>query len=283
MFMDGLLVATGFFGALTVTWLVGRAVAYFDAGPKVSVCFGPEVNEALAHAIGKARREVLLLGDVDPALAGPLAEAQNRTVALDVLLSSDADPTPFEKLNVHARSASKAPPAGLLAIVDDRVVIVAAADGQAVIATGHAELVGACRQQFAAHHPVSKPAAEPAPAPAPAPALTPPPKATVLMPPKSSPAPQPNYQAPAAAPPKPAPAPQPNYQAPSAPPPPATSPVDELLAAVARGASTQANDEEDEEEDESAAPVARATADLFARLRKEVGSAGRDDSSDKAE
>jgi len=282
MFMDGLLVATGFFGALTFTWLVRWAVAYFEAGPKVSVCFGAAVNEARARAIGKARREVLLLGEVDPALAGPLAEAQSRTVALDVLLDPDADPTPFERLNVQARSASKAPPAGLLAIVDDRVVIVAAADGQAVVATGHADLVAACRQQFAAHHPVSKPAAEPAPVSRPAPELAAPPKPTVLMPPKSSPAPQPNYQAPSAPPPKPAPTPQPNYQAPSAPPP-ATSPVDELLAAVARGASAQANDVEDEDEDESAAPVARATADLFARLRKEVGSAGRDDSSEKAE
>ena len=139
MFMDGLLVATGFFGALTVLWLVRRAVAYFEAGPKVSVCFGAAVDEALPAPSARRDREVLLLGDVDPALAGPLAEAQARTVALDVLLSPDADPAPFERLNVQARSASKAPPAGLLAIVDDRVVIVAAADGQAVVATGHAD------------------------------------------------------------------------------------------------------------------------------------------------
>jgi hypothetical protein len=326
MLMDGLFVATGFFGALTVVWLVRRAVAFFAPGPGLSVCFGAAVNEALVGAIGKARREVLLLGDVDPALAGPLAEAQNRNVALDVLLDPDASPAPFEKHNVQARAASKAAPPGLLAIVDDRVVIVAATDGQAVVATGHGPLVEACRQQFAAHHPIGNPTAEPAPVapapvPAPAPVLTAPPKPAVAAPPpKPAPAPQPNYQAPSAAPPKPAPepnyealasmlpnyqappsappkpAPEPNYQAPEvslpsyqappAPPPsqqpPASSPVDELLAAVARGTSGQAEDEA-EEEDESAAPVTRATADLFARLRKEVGSAGQDDSSEKEE
>jgi hypothetical protein len=301
MLMDGLFVATGFFGALTLVWLVRRAVAFITPGPSVNVCFGA-VNEALASAISKARREVLLLGDVDPALAGPLAEAQDRKVALDVLLDPDADPTPFEKMNVQARSASQATLPGLLAIVDDRVVIVAASDGQAVVASGNAGLVGACRQQFAAHHPVSKPAAEPAPvasAPVsvPAPVLAAPPKPpAVVAPPKPAPAPQPNYQAPSAPPPKPAPEPNyqapevplPSYEAPSAPPPsyqaPASSPVDELLAAVARGASAQASgEEEEEEEDEGAAPVTRTTADLFARLRKEVGSAERDDSSEKAE
>jgi len=323
MFMDGLLIATGFLGALTVVWLVRRAVAFFAPGPSVSVCFGPAVRESFARAIGQARREVLLLGDVDPALAGPLAEAQqNRKVALDVLLDPDADSAPFEKQNVQARSASKAAPPGLLAIVDDRVVIVAATDGQAVVVSGYATLAESCRQQFAAHHPVSQPAAEPAPvasapvsAPAPVPAPAPPKPTVVMPPPKPAPAPQPtpqaaavpkpalqpspapelvlpNYQAPAAAPPKPAP--EPNYQAPEVPlpsspapapqppsyQPPVSSPVDELLAAVARGASAE---DDEEEEDESAAPVTRATADLFARLRKEVASAGQDDSSENEE
>ena len=264
MLMDGLLIATGFFGALTVVWLVRRVAAF--SGPGVRACFGTEAREALSHAIGRARREVLLLGDVDGALAGPLTEAQNRKVALDVVLGLDADPAPFAQANVQARTASKATPPGLLLIVDDRLVVLAASQGQAVVVQGQRAVVAACRQHFAAHHPVGQPAAEPAPSAAPAKA------------PKPEPAP--NYQAPSAPPP---PKPAPASQAPAEPPvyqSPATSPVDELLAAVARGTAAPA---EEEEEEEAAAPVTRATADLFARLRKEVSAAGRDDSAEKDE
>jgi hypothetical protein len=65
--------------------------------------------------------------------------------------------------------------------------------------------------------------------------------------------------------------------------------VDDVLAAVARGLSDtdlpETGEEEQEAEDDSSGPsptVTRATAELFARLRREVGGAEQDDSDEKA-
>lgn len=246
LLMDGLYLATGFFGALSLVWLVRRTASLFSPGPSVAAHFGPDADAALAREVGRARREVLVLGDGGPALAAALAEAQGRKAALDVLLDPASDRRPFDAKKVQARPASR-DTAGLVVLIDDKVVVVAGAGepaGLAVVAKGHPGLAQECRQQFAAHHPVGQ---QSAPAP-----VAPPPAAPVVQ------------KKPAVVVPPPVVVPAPPAYQPSAP-----SPVDELLAAVARGTAAPQHVEAEEEEEEDA-PVTRATADLFARLRKEA-------------
>ena len=62
LLMEGLLVAVGFTGALTLVWGVRKALSMVSAGSGTSAHFGPAAAEALAREIGKASREVLVLG-----------------------------------------------------------------------------------------------------------------------------------------------------------------------------------------------------------------------------
>jgi hypothetical protein len=241
MLMDGLLFATGFTGALTLVWLARRLNSLLRHGPAVSAHFGAEAAAVLAREISRARREVLVLGTPAGAdVIGALGEARSKA-AIDLLLDPRSDPAPFALQGLQPRPAVRPTPPGLLVIVDDRVLLASSSApgepaGLVVVACGHSDLIQSCRQQFAAHHPVSQ---QPAPVPQPEPA-------PVVEAPKPEAAPS-------------------------------TSPVDDLLAAVARGAVT-----EEEEEEEATAPETRAAGELLARLRKETGAAGQDDASEKA-
>ena len=303
MLMDGLYVATGFFGALTLIWLARRVAGLLSPAPSADAYFGTAADAAVADEIGKAKREVLLLGEAGPDVFAALEAAHGRKVAIDVLLAPDAEHPPFDREKLQAREASRAT-TGLLAVVDDRAVIVGVS-GQVVVVRGYLDVVQTCRQRFAAHHPVSRPAAPPPPAPVvtlpaeqprPAPVVSlpaeaPPPAPVVSLPAKAPPAPVVSLPAEPPAPvPAPAPAAAPTViPAPTLRPVPATSPVDDLLAAVARGPAApprqEAEETEEEEEEEDEQPVNRATADLFARFRKEAAEAApatQDDSSEEA-
>src|SRR5262249_53301787 len=143
---------------------------------------------------------------------------------------------------------------GLVAVIDGKTVVCGTdpsgtelAAGQVVIVRGHADFAASCRQQFAARRGPARAVggmAAPAP-PSPAPAASP------------------------------------------TPPPADPTHADAVLAAVARGivAGSDATSDDDEEEKSTPSPgptVTKATAEMFARLRREVAASEEDDSDEKA-
>jgi hypothetical protein len=279
MLMDVLLIATGFSGALTLVWL-GRALARLvrpPAGAVVHFAPGAAPVDALLRELGTAKREVLLMagGLACRPVAQALVDARLRHVQVEVLLDAAAENDPASDLHflveqglVPLLASQPSGLRGLVAVIDGKMVACGSADlagaevpaGQVLLVRGHADLVASCRQQFATlrgpARAIGGMAAQPQEV-----------RTTSAEP-----------ASPATAPPQPTEHVEP--------------PAEDVLASIARGLTSEiepaaAADEEEAHSDSEAQPAAgptvtRATAELFARLRREAAVAEQDDSTENA-
>jgi hypothetical protein len=268
MLMDVLLIATGCTGALTLLWLA-RVVARLFLPPAGAVAYfapGSAPVDALVREMGAARREVLLMAGALACrpIAQALVDARLRQVQVEALLDARAENDPESDLHflveqglVPLLASEPSGLGGLIVLIDGKIVVGSSgctggaelSAGEVLFVRGHADLVASCRERFAALRGSARAVGGMA-APVPS---TPPPDV------KEEPAP--------AAPPQ--------------------ADAQDVLDAVARGLTTQnespdAGDGEREELDSSGATVTRATAELFANLRKEIAATEQDDSTEKA-
>ncbi len=89
--MDGLMAATGFFGALTLMYLLNRLFRAWFPAPSATCHFSPKggCTEAVVQELKNARREVLVLGysfTSRPISQGPSLDAKLRGLHVEVVL-----------------------------------------------------------------------------------------------------------------------------------------------------------------------------------------------------
>jgi len=88
--MEGLLIATGFFGALTLLYLLRTAHHAWFTPPSLEVHFSPKggCTEAIVREIQLARHEILVLAYsfTSQAIAQALVDAKLRGVHVDIVL-----------------------------------------------------------------------------------------------------------------------------------------------------------------------------------------------------
>ena len=157
--LEGLVLATGFSGALTVVWLVRLVWSRFRPPLIADVHFSPHggCTEVVVHEIGLARREVLLLayGFTSRPIAQALVEAKLRGVHVEIILdhSNESDP--------HSEMAHLVEQ-GLVPLIDDHHAIahnkVVLIDGGILVTgsfnfTQHAETSNAENLLVLRHHP----------------------------------------------------------------------------------------------------------------------------------
>lgn len=310
MFMDAVLIATGFTGALTVVWL-GRLVGQlFRKAVSVAVSFAPGggCTDVLVREIGAARREVLVLAGqlANRTLAQALVDARLRGAGVELVLAPMNATNPGSDL-AFLKEQGLEPllgKPGLLhhfVLIDGRTLLsasfpfVSRADtdlvGNLLVVRGHTELLQACREEFVRHRELIREAAPlPAPTatapivPAPTPP-TPPPVAPSTQTPAVVVAPAVTVPAPADREPRmPLSATFPTPNTPPAIDRPAPRPVEEPIVpaptfsrpnltpepvgALASGSDDAA--EAGEREERPAPRLTAASADLFARLRKQL-------------
>ncbi|MFO0927013.1 MAG: hypothetical protein U0736_08215 [Gemmataceae bacterium] len=321
MFMDAVLIATGFTGALTVVWLARLVGQLFRKAVSVAVSFAPGggCTDVLVREIGAGRREVLVLAGqlANRTLAQALVDARLRGVNVELVLAPMNATNPGSDL-AFLKEQGLEPllgKPGLLhhfVLIDGRTLLsasfpfVSRADtdlvGNLLVVRGHAELLQACREEFVRHRELIR---EAAPLPAPTatapivPAPTPPPVAPTPAPAAVVPAPvAPTPSTPAVVVPPavtvPAPAdreprlplsatfPTPNtppaidrplprpVEEPIVPAPTFSRPIltPEPVGALASGSDDAA--EAGEREERPAPRLTAASADLFARVRKQL-------------
>lgn len=170
--LEGLLLATGFSGALTLGWLARLVWARFRPPLFAYVHFSPHggCTEVVVRELGLARREVLLLayGFTSRPIAQALVEAKLRGVHVEVILDHSNEGDPHSEMSHLVEQ-------GLVPFIDDHHAIahnkVVVIDGMVVI-TGsfnftqhaetsnaenllvlrhHVELAAAYRKDFATH------------------------------------------------------------------------------------------------------------------------------------
>ena len=96
--LEGLILATGFTGAMTLVWLFRLIRGVFRPPPQTCAHFSPHGNctDALVREIGTARHEILLLayGFTSRPVAQALVDAKLRGVHVEVILdhSNESDP-----------------------------------------------------------------------------------------------------------------------------------------------------------------------------------------------
>jgi len=167
--MTWLLLATGFFGGLTFIFLARRVHQLLGSPPAVQTHFTPgKCIEPIVQAIGKARREVLLLARsiASPSLAQALADAKLRDVKIEIVLdpSGASDPTGDyaflvdQSLAPVVRSKDQPPLHEYLLIVDGSFVATGSFPlsqqaeenslTQLVVVSGHPEFARACKAHF---------------------------------------------------------------------------------------------------------------------------------------
>ena len=157
--LEGLLLATGVSGALTVVWLVRLVWSQFRPPLLADVHFSPHggCTEVVVREIGLARREVLLLayGFTSLPIAQALVEAKLRGVHVEIILdhSNESDP--------HSEMAHLVEQ-GLVPLIDDHHAIahnkVVLIDGGILVTgsfnfTTHAETSNAENLLVLRHHP----------------------------------------------------------------------------------------------------------------------------------
>src|ERR1700676_5812229 len=88
--MDGLMAATGFFGALTLMYLLSRLFRAWFPAPSVACQFSPKggCTEAVVQEIKNARHEVLVLAYSFPSrpISQALVEAKLRGLHVEIVL-----------------------------------------------------------------------------------------------------------------------------------------------------------------------------------------------------
>lgn len=274
MLMDGILLATGFTGALTLLWLT-RVIAQCLRTPlSLSLSFAPAggCTDILVREIGGARREVLLMAGqlANRPVAQALIDARLRGARVEVILSPMNANNPASDLDFLSQQGLTplVGKPGLMhhfAVIDGKTLVLASfplvsrADsdlaGSLLVVRAHAELITACRDEFQAHHdairgvPARTPATEPAQEPEPA------------APSAPAPIPVPAPAMPAVVARAPLPAAIVSPPALRLPPAPAVPPDEEEL---------DEHDEEGASEPTAVPMVTPASADLFARLRKQL-------------
>ena len=301
MFMDVLLIATGFSGALTLAWLGRLLVRLLRTPPGAVVYFapGPGPIDALVRELAGAKREVLLMAETLACrpIAQALVDARLRHAQVEVLLDAadhpDSDLQFLVEQGLVPRLANE--PSGLrglVVVVDGKTVASSSVGpsaewpaGQVLIVRGHADLVTSCRQQFAAlRGPARAAAGMAAPLPEAARGEKPPSASKEPIAPATFPAPRAE-----AAQPLPPTAPTEDNLQHALAQLPSTGTLaesagevgpEDVLASIARGLSEE-NAADEDDAPISGPTVTRATAELFARLRREVASQ-EDDSSEKA-
>lgn len=274
MLMDGILLATGFTGALTLLWLT-RVIAQCLRPPQsMALSFAPSggCTDILVREIGGARREVLLMAGqlANRPVAQALIDARLRGAWVEVILSPMNANNPASDLDFLSQQGLTplVGKPGLMhhfAVIDGKTLVLASfplvsrADsdlaGSLLVVRAHAELITACSNEFQAHHdairglPVRTPAAtEPPPEAEPATRDVPEPAPVSAVPAVVARSPLPAATVPPAT-------------ALRLPPAPAVSPDEEEADEHEEQAASEA----------SAGPmVTPASADLFARLRKQL-------------
>jgi hypothetical protein len=274
MLMDVLLIATGCSGALTLLWL-GRVLHRLFRTPLgVVVHFAPGAGpiDAIVREVAAAKREVLLMAGALACrpLSQALVDARLRHVQVEVLLDAAAENDAESDLHflveqglVPALVSQPSGLRGLVVIIDGKSILCGSLDlagaeaaaGQVVLVRGHGALVASCRQQFTALRQPARTVGGMAATPTPRPE-----EPTKVV--KEEEKPEPPQQAPLAQ-------------------------ADDVLAAVARELAESkpaGRDEEEETAPASGPTVTKATAELFARLRKEVAASQSEEenSADKA-
>jgi phosphatidylserine/phosphatidylglycerophosphate/cardiolipin synthase-like enzyme len=156
--LEGLLLATGFSGALTLGWLARLVWARFRPPLFAYVHFSPHggCTEVVVRELGLARREILLLayGFTSRPIAQALVEAKLRGVHVEVILDHSNEGDPHSEMPHLVEQ-------GLVPLIDDhhaiahnKVVII---DGKIVITgsfnfTQHAETSNAENLLVLRHH-----------------------------------------------------------------------------------------------------------------------------------
>ena len=156
---EGLLLATGFSGALTFAWLIRLVWARFRPPLFAFVHFSPhgKCTDVVVNEIATARREVLLLayGFTSLPIAKALVEAKLRGVHVEVVLDHSNETDPHSEMTHLVEQ-------GLVPLIDDHHAIahnkVVLIDGITVITgsfnfTQHAETSNAENLLVLRHHP----------------------------------------------------------------------------------------------------------------------------------
>src|SRR5262245_58224654 len=170
--MDGLLLATGFTGALTLVFLLRAVARWLGRMPSVAVYFSPKggCQEALVRELKHARREVLVQAysfTADP-LTYALVEAKKRGVHVEILLDKSNEVERYSDLRIFLDQglaplidANHAIAHNKIMIVDGKTLITGSynftnqAEGEnaenLLVIKGHGELLRLYRQNFLAH------------------------------------------------------------------------------------------------------------------------------------
>jgi hypothetical protein len=178
--MDGLLIATGFTGALTLVWLFRVLYRTFTTPPSLEVRIGPAAGrtDLVLAELRRARREVIVMA---PLLAHrPVAQALadvrlRRRANIEVLLGYQAERDPHSDLAFLLEQriqplvdSEHDPGSGVVIIIDRRTVLagswqlVPVADEREetlLIIKSHPEAVAQYVQNFLLHKAHTRPAA----------------------------------------------------------------------------------------------------------------------------
>lgn len=170
--MTGLLLATGFTGALTCLYLARLVYHAFRAPPSVEAYFSPKggCTDAIVREIGHARREILVLAYsfTSRPIAQALVDSKLRGVHVEIVLDHSNEHDAYSDLHFFKEQ-------GLVAVIDPHHAIahnkVMVIDGRTLLTgsfnfthhaeqdnaenllviKGHPELVHAYRQNFTTH------------------------------------------------------------------------------------------------------------------------------------
>ncbi|HTU23180.1 MAG TPA: phospholipase D family protein [Gemmataceae bacterium] len=177
--MEGLLIATGFFGALTLLYLLRTAYHAWFIPPSVEAHFSPKggCTDAIVHEIQHARHEILVLAYsfTSKPIAQALVDAKLRGVHVDIVLDHSNEHEMYTDLHFfleqglvplidpqHAIAHNK------VMVLDNRTLLTgsfnftqhAESDNaeNLLVIKGHPELVRAYKENFHAHKSHARPA-----------------------------------------------------------------------------------------------------------------------------
>lgn len=134
--MTGLLLATGFTGALTCLYLARLAYHAIHARPSVEVYFSPKggCTDAVVREVGLARREVLVLAYsfTSRPIAQALVDSKLRGVHVDIVLDHSNEHDPYSDLHFFKEQ-------GIVPVIDPHHAI---AHNKVMIIDGRTLLTG---------------------------------------------------------------------------------------------------------------------------------------------
>jgi phosphatidylserine/phosphatidylglycerophosphate/cardiolipin synthase-like enzyme len=170
--MDELMLATGFFGALTLLYLVRRAYFNFRPPPSITCHFSPKggCTDMVVREIQNAKHEVLVLAYsfTSQAIAKALVDAKMRGLHVEIVLDHSNEKEEYTDLHFFLEQgltpvidAEHAIAHNKVMIIDGRTLVTGSFNfthqaetenaENMLILKGYSDLVVAYRKEFARH------------------------------------------------------------------------------------------------------------------------------------